>query len=212
MKGLGMAGVSLAVMLTVAGATVAHPSAANAVRLKVSDGAATCFSTPVDAQGPIAATDSDSPCGLIIGGAALGAVPGGNPTTTTVTLTNVGSVKTSGGTLATGNCGVAAANATSGYRGDGKTSLCTEVDVEVELTTGVRPGRCLFPKNTVGPCTSTPPPSGVLARFADGAYALPPLSPGSSASVTIRMTLNRTTPNTDQGLEATVPVTWSIHE
>ena len=213
-RGLSTAAVATAALATTAvvtlggfSGTVTNPTNAfssGTLQLKEGVGAVTCYSTGTGAGGSVTSSNTNSTCsGDDLGGKLL-QVPGGAPQATTITLTNVGNTAASTSNLLAGLCSQAASADDAGYVGS-DASFCGKVDVTINnnLT-----NKCVFPSAGVA-CTA-PTITNTLATLASQNIALSGLAAGASATYTITVGLDSSATNADQGLTATVPLTWSI--
>lgn len=147
-------------------------------------GTVTCSSTDPGGSGPNQAT-----CSTINKfGGDLALVPGAT-TSTAVTIQNTGSVAATTFTLTPGTC-VQSANGTAP---GSATDLCAKLNIVV----------------TSGAATVY---SGTLAALAtQGAVALPgPVAAGAVVPFTFQVTLDPSADSTYQGLQASLPLTWTF--
>ena len=156
-------------------------------------------------------TNDNSTCPISLF-ASTDLAPGSVPAAATVTLTNPGSLNASSLTLTPGAC-VAGDNTLPGglvntYFGTDTSGFCGKVDVAVENDTGSTPN-CVFPSVTTSACPA-PSSSGTLANLASA--TLPGLGSHASAIYKITVELDPTATNADQGLQATVPLTWTLNQ
>jgi hypothetical protein len=220
-KGLAVAlgavallGLTAATTLGGFSATVANTTdqfSSGTVQLTEGVGSTTCFSTGTGSGGSVTAADAATCSSIDDLGAAMDQVPGGTPVSTTVTVTNVGNVDTTTASLAASACGAAPASDDGGYVGADSAGFCGKVDVTIADTTSGATDQCVYPTQ-VGSC---PPPSSAdtLASLASQTFSTPALSAlvaGGSATYVITVQLDLGATNADQGLTATIPLTWSI--
>jgi hypothetical protein len=88
------------------------------------------------------------------------------------------------------------------------------VDVTIANTTYGAADKCVFPIVTPAAC-SAPSSSGTLASLASATLTNPGLSTlaaGASTTYVVTVQLEATATNADQGLTATVPLTWVISQ
>ena len=184
---------------------------------EVVNGGTPCLSSPNTANG--ITTNINSACtSNDLGGVA---VPGAEPTTpatittTTVVLTNNGSLLASSMALTpgaicavTGNPVGTGANALS--TGSDTAGFCGKVDVQIEQDTGGIPS-CLYGGPTGVACPGTMSNTFTLATLAtNGAVTLAAnVASQASETILINVALDPTATNADQGLTATLPLTWS---
>ena len=130
----------------------------------------------------------------------------------TLTFTNQGSVDAAGGlTLTSGTCtatgaphGSSALNPLS--TGSDTAGFCGHVWVTVFNSTT---GNCMVPAGT-GACPA-PSAANTLASLASGAVTIAPtLASGDSVAITIATQLGTTATNADQGLAASLPMTYTL--
>jgi hypothetical protein len=138
----------------------------------------------------------------------------GTTSTSTVTLTNQGSVAASTGlSLTTGACtGVAAPYASSALdplaSGSDTSGFCGNVWVTVYSTTA---SKCLFPAGA-GACPALSS-SNTLATLASSTTTLASsLAAGASVGLTISTELGTGATNADQGLSASMPMTYTLNQ
>ncbi len=219
-KGLAAAVVAVVALGATAGmtlggfsATVDNPTntfSSGTIQLEEGVASTSCFSTGTGSGGTVSAANTGSCTGDDLG-AALDQVPAGTPVATTVTLTNVGNVGTTAAELATGACTAAAASDDGGYVGQDTAGFCGEVDVTVANTTSGATDKCVFPTQTATcPGVSN---ADTLASMASTNFTTTPMSPlaaSDSATYVFTVELDPGATNADQGLTATIPLTWSI--
>jgi hypothetical protein len=220
-KGLAVAlgavallGLTAATTLGGFSATVANTTnqfSSGTVQLKEGVGSTTCFSTGTGSGGIVTAANAGACSSIDDLGAAEDQVPGGPPVSTTVTVTNVGNVSTTTASLVASACSAAAAADDGGYVGADSAGFCGKVDVTLANTTSGATDRCVYPTQ-VATCPA-PSSAGTLANLASQTFTTPALSalaPGGSATYVITVQLDGGATNADQGLTATIPLTWSI--
>jgi hypothetical protein len=220
-KGLAVALVAVALLGITAGttlgafsATVANPTnqlSSGTIQLKEGVGSTTCFSTGTGSGGSVGPANAATCSGIDDLGAAVDQVPGGTPVSTTVTVTNVGNDATTTAALVAGTCSAEAAADDGGYVGADTTGFCGEIDVTIADTTSGASDACAFPTQT-GSCPA-PSSADTLASLSSQTLTTPALAPlgaGASATYVITVQLDAGATNSDQGLSATIPLTWSI--
>jgi hypothetical protein len=144
-------------------------------------------------------------------GAPVDQVPGGTPVSTTITLTNVGNVGSSAASLAAATCSAAAAADDGGYVGADTAGFCGKVDVTIANSTAGATDKCVYP--TQAATCPSPSSSYTLAGLASQTFNTVPMSAlaaGASATYVITVQLDAGATNADQGLTATIALTWSI--
>jgi hypothetical protein len=220
-KGLAVAlgavallGITAATTMGGFSATLANTSnhfSSGTIQLEEGVGSTTCFSTGSGSGGSVDAAN-DATCSSIDDlGAAVDQVPGGTPVSTTVMVTNVGNDGTTTGSLVASTCSAAAASDDGGYVGADTAGFCGKVDVTIANTTSGATDQCAFP-TLVGSCPA-PSSAATLASLASQTLSTPAMSAlaaGGSATYVITVQLDATATNADQGLSATIPLTWSI--
>ena len=219
-KGLAAAIVAVVALGATAGmtlggfsATINNPTntfSSGTIQLKEGVASTNCFSTGTGSGGTVNAANTGTCVGDDLG-AALDQVPAGTPVSTTVTLTNVGNVGTTAAELSTGACTAAAAADDNGYVGQDTAGFCGEVDVTVANTTVGATDACVYPTQV----SACPLPSNTttLASMASSDFTTTPMSAlaaGASATYVFTVELDPGATNADQGLTATIPLTWSI--
>jgi hypothetical protein len=217
-KGLAAAIVAVVALGATAGvtlggfsATIENPTntfSSGTIQLEEGVNATTCFSTGTGSGGTVSADNTNSACSGDDLGGFTDQMPGVS-NSTTVTLTNVGNDPTTVSELAAGACTTAAAADDDSYVGADTSGFCGETDVTIADTTSGAANQCIYPASTSA-CGS-PSSSGTLAGLASNDYTtLSPLAAGASATYVITVELDPGATNADQGLTATIPLTWSI--
>jgi len=181
------------------------------MQLQETSGAINCYSTGSGSGGGTVGTNSAT-CATInklVG--TLDQVPAGSPLTTTITMKNNGTIGATLESLVFGSCTAAAASDANAYVGSDTSGFCGKVDFSVGTTT-----KCLYPANNTTPCPGTPLNTGTLA----GAATLGTINQGSTAPMTIlaagasqaytfTVMLDSSATNADQGLAASMQMTWN---
>lgn len=179
------------------------------------NGGTPCLSSP-DVAGGIT-TNVNSSCTADDYGTAGN--PGYAPSTVvsnTVVLTNTGTLTAPSMTLTpsttctvTGNPPGTGPNALS--TGSDTTGFCGKVDVQIQLGTGAT-ASCLYGGTAGSPCPTTLSNTYTLATLAaNGPITLGTnIAPNSPITVVINLELDPSATNADQGLTATLPITWSM--
>jgi hypothetical protein len=184
------------------------------VHLKEGVGATTCFSTGTGTGGAVTASNTGTCSSIDDLGDKLDQVSGGTAAVTTITITNVGNVATSPESLVTGACSAAAASDNGGYTGSDTTSFCGKVDVTIGNATTGAVDKCVFPAVTTAACAA-PSSGGTLATLASQTLSSPVLSnltAGATSTYVITVQLDPSATNADQGLTATLLLTWGLHQ
>jgi hypothetical protein len=219
-KGLAAALVAVAALGATAGitlggfsATIENPTntfSSGTVQLEEGVASTTCYSTGTGSGGSVTSANTDTNCVGDDLGAALDQVPAGTPVATTVTLTNVGNVNTTASELAAGACSAAAASDDSGYIGADTAGFCGMVDVTVANTTVGAADKCVYPTQAAACPGLTNTYNLSTMSSVNFTTPMSALAHGASATYVITVQLDTTATNADQGLTATIPLTWSI--
>ena len=174
----------------------------------------TCYSTGSGAGGTVTATNTNSGCAINALVGTLDQVPGGAALTTNLTFTNVGNHAASIAQLTTGACTAAAASDSNGYVGADLTgtppAYCGKVDISVNNNTL---SKCVYPSGASA-CGALLNANN-LGTIANTVFTtnMSTLAAGASATYTVTVQLdNAVATNADQGLTATVPMTWTISQ
>lgn len=138
-------------------------------------------------------------------GASTSAVPG-TPISTTVTITDSGSVAANSFTLTAGSC----TQSTNGAFNGTDASFCGKVDVTIQETGKTA---CVYPASATAVCPATPTSAGTLAALSGTSPTLTPVTVAAGAARTFVITVmldGTTATNADQGLLASQPLTWAF--
>jgi hypothetical protein len=184
------------------------------VQLNEGVGATTCFSTGTGTGGSVTASNTGTCSTINDLGDKLDQVAGGTAAITTITMTNVGNVATSLTSLVAGACSAAAASDNGGYTGSDTTSFCDKVDVTIGNTTTGAVDKCVFPTVTTAACAA-PSSGGTLATLASQTLSSPGMSSlaaGTTSTYVVTVQLDSSATNADQGLTASLPLTWGISQ
>ena len=207
-------GLTAATTLGGFSATVANTDnrfSSGTIQLEEGIGSTTCFSTGSGGGGSVTTANAASCSSIDDLGAGTDQVPGGTPVSTTVTVTNVGNDDTTTASLVASSCSAAAASDDGGYVGADTVGFCGRVDVTIANITSGAAEKCVYPTQ-VGSCPA-PSNADTLASLASQTLATPAMSAlaaGVSATYVITVQLDAGATNADQGLTATIPLTWSI--
>jgi len=182
----------------------ANTFSSGTMQLKESNGSISCYSTGSGSGGTVGAANSAN-CAInkLVG--SLDQVPSGTPLSATVTLTNVGSINSSLGT-----CSAVAASDDNGYVGSDTSGFCGKIDFTIGIT-----GKCIYPANATAACPATPTNAGTLGAVAGTTFtntSTPPLTlltAGTSQAYTFTAMLDPSATNADQGLAASMTMTWN---
>ncbi|NNN13714.1 MAG: hypothetical protein HKL81_08220 [Acidimicrobiaceae bacterium] len=164
----------------------------------------TCMSTgnPITSN---AATCSGT--GTDMFGASLNDSPGGTPITTSITVKNDGTIAAGTFVLTPGACSAAQNSATFPYYGSDSSGFCSKVDITIENDTVSGSPTCVLPAQS-GACPALSAAAN-LGNFTS-AIDLPSLGASGSQVYDFKLALDPSANNSDQGLVATMPLTWSI--
>ncbi len=170
-----------------------------------------CLSSPNTASG--ITTNSNLTCTGNDFGAGTTNAPGNSVMSTTVTLTNQGSINASTGlTLSGGTCTVAgapyASSATNPLSTGSDASFCGKVDVTIYNGT-----KCVFPSQA-GACPAPTASALTMTTLATTSVTLTSsLASGASVPLTFTTELDPTaTTNADQGLVANELLTYTLNQ
>jgi len=187
----------------------ANAFSSGTMQLKESNGSINCYSTGSGSGGTVGAANSAN-CAInkLVG--TLDQVPAGTPLSTTITMTNVGTINSTLESLVMGTCSAAAASDANGYVGSDTSGFCGKVDFSIGYT-----GKCVYPANAAAACPATPTNSGTLGSVASTTFTnsstpgLTLLTAGSSQAYTFTVMLDTSATNADQGLAASMTITWN---
>ncbi len=197
-------------------ATVANPTnsfSSGTIQLEEGVGSTTCFSTGSGSGGSVTASNASTCSSIDDLGGSIDQVPDGPPVATTVTVTNAGNDGTTVASLVPSACTAGAASDDGGYVGADTSGFCGKVDVTIANTTSGATDQCVYPTQ-VAQCPA-PSSADTLAGLASQSFTTDPMSPlaaGASATYVITVQLDGSATNADQGLTATIPLTWSISQ
>ena len=172
----------------------------------------TCLST----ANPTAIVTNSNNCTTINLFGATNAEPGGTATTTSDTFTNVGTLGGSTFTVVVpsgSSCTVSHNTGTTSlpnsYFGSDTSGYCGKVDITIEDTTT---STCVYPAGAAGAGCPALSNTYTLATLAGATtpVSLGSLPAGGTASFTITTQLDSSATNADQGLAASVPLTWEL--
>lgn len=180
------------------------------IQLSLGDGTTTCYSTGSGGGGTVQSANTNTTCGATVF-SNLDMVPGGSSSSSTITLKNVGNHAASTANLTIGTCSAAAASDDNKYVGADTTGFCGKVDVTIFNNTT---GNCVYPAGT-GACQALSSSYTLSSLASIGSISNPTMSAlaaNATASYTIVTELDSGADNSDQGLAATIPFTWSISQ
>ncbi len=179
------------------------------MQLEESQGSTNCFSTGSGSGGTVGTNSATCAINKLVG--TLSQIPAGTPLTTTITMTNTGNVTASLESLVFSACTAAAASNAGGYVGSDTAGFCGKVDFSVGIT-----AKCLYPVNAAAACPATPTSSGTLAGAASlgsltnsSTVPMTLLAPGATQAYTFTAMLDSSATNADQGLAASMTMTWN---
>lgn len=177
--------------------------------LSKTNAAGTCLSSS-NAAGSITTNINASCAGNDLNSATAQTI--GTVVTSNLTLTNQGSVSSAGGlALTTGACTATAAPWASSPQaplasGSDTAGFCANVWITVFNSTT---GTCVFPV-TAGACPA-PAATSTLAGLSSSSTTLATsLAPGASVALTVSTELGTGATNADQGLVASMPMTYTL--
>jgi hypothetical protein len=179
------------------------------LQLEEASGGTTCYSTGTGGTGgTVTVGNSNTTCTINALTGTLSQVPGGTALSTTITLTNVGNINASGSTLTVSPCTIAAASNNGGYMGgDTAAGFCGHVDVTLGTS-----GTCIIPTSATA-CVAPTSANTLQSIATTGTFNLGALAKNTSATYTLTAQLDSSNAtNADQGLTATVPLTWTINQ
>ena len=219
---IGVAALGLTATTTLAGfsASITNPTntfSSGTLLLSEQQGVNTCLSSPNTTGGITTNVNSNCTVDNFSGSATPGAEPGGTPISSTITLTNTGTLTSVGGlSVLAGSCAVtgnppgSGANAAS--TGSDTTGFCGKVDVQIEDDTVPGSPSCLYGGTIGSACPATMSNTYTLASLATaGSQVLKAnFAPNTPETIKIIVGLDTSATNADQGLTATVPLTWSL--
>ncbi len=170
----------------------------------------TCISTGSNttASNSVSTADANTTCTAInLFGGQVAADPGVAVSSATVTVKNIGTINAATLTLSSSGCTQADNTAGSNTYFGTDTAFCSKVDYEIYDSTS---GNCLVPAAT-GACPTTLSNSYNLSQFTTP-VSLGALSAGGSETLVFYMQLDSAATNADQGLIATMPLTWTLSQ
>jgi hypothetical protein len=191
----------------------ANTFSSGTMQLKESNGSVTCYSTGSGAGGSVSSANSAN-CSInkLVG--TLDQVPGGTPLSTTITMSNNGTINAALDSLVFATCSQSTASDANGYVGS-DASFCGKVDIEISVGSTTVGTHCLVPAST-SPCAAAPTNAATLASVsgttitqATTPQGLTALTAGSSQAYTFTVALDTTASNIDQGLTASQTMTWN---
>jgi len=192
----------------------ANTFSSGTMQLEEGNGAVTCYSTGSGSGGTVTASNSAN-CSInkLVG--TLNQVAGGTPLSTTITMTNNGTIAASLDSLVFATCSAAAASNANGYVGSDTSGFCGKVDIEISLGSTTAGSHCLVPAST-SPCAALPTSSATLASVsgttinqATAPEGLTALAAGANQPYTFTVMLDSSATNIDQGLTASQTMTWN---
>jgi len=220
---VGALGLTAAVTLAGFTATVTSPvnsySSGTLLLSAQTNADTSCLSSGNTAGGITTNLNSTCLSNNLGGATSPGAAPGGTPTSNTVVLTNTGSLTavaglslTVGGCTVSGNPVGSGANAAS--TGSDTAGFCGKVDVQIEDDTVAGTPSCLYGGTVGSACPATMSNTYNLSSLATaGSLGLKTnFAPGlpNARHLKILVGLDTSAGNPDQGLTATLPMTWNL--
>ncbi len=140
-------------------------------------------------------------------GGSLNDIPGGAPISTSIKVRNDGTIAAGSFVLTPGACSAAQNSATFPYYGSDSSGFCSKVDITIENDTVSGSPTCVLPAQT-GACPALSSTDN-LGNF-NSAVVLSQLAAGASQIYDFKLALDSSANNSDQGLVATMPLTWTI--
>ena len=201
---IGSAAVALSTVGALSGFSASITNSQNTVAsgslvMQETSGAITCLSNATSV------TNNTATCTTINKfGGSVTMTPGSTPSATTVVITNKGTVTPSSFQLTPAGC-TPSNNGT--YNGSDSAGFCGKIDLTIQQTGATS---CVFPASSTAVCPATPTSAGTLTSLGTTALTLPNLAGGASATYVFTVMLDSTATNADQGLLASVPLTWSF--
>ena len=192
----------------------ANTFSSGTMQLEESNGGTTCYSTGSGSGGTVSAANSAN-CSInkLVG--TLNQVPGGTALSTTITMTNNGTIAATLDSLVFATCSAAAASNAAGYVGSDTSGFCGKVDIEVSVGSTTVGTHCLIPAST-SPCAAAPTSAATLATVsgttinqATTPQGLTALAAGASQAYTFTVLLDSSATNIVQGLAASQTMTWN---
>jgi hypothetical protein len=183
---------------------------AGTMQLQETSGAINCYSTGSGGGGTVGTNSATcATINKLVG--TLDQVPAGSPLTTTITMKNNGTIAATLESLGFGSCTAAAASDANSYVGSDTSGFCGKVDFSVGIS-----GKCLYPANAAASCPATPTSSGTLSGAATlgsitqaSTPGMTVLAAGATQAYTFTVMLDSSATNADQGLAASMQMTWN---
>ncbi|HTW21669.1 MAG TPA: hypothetical protein VME70_15850 [Mycobacteriales bacterium] len=178
------------------------------VVLKEAAGATSCYST---GTGTTVTASNTANCTTIDDfGGAVNQGPGSAVNSQVLNLTNVGTINGATFTVNPSACAATAATNTSPYSGSDTSGFCGKVDITIENDTTGTPS-CVYPAGA-GACPALSNTYNLSTFGSAGALSLGALAAGSSDKFTVKTQIDSGATNADQGLTASVPMTWTLNQ
>ena len=173
--------------------------------LTESQGATSCIST---ANPGSMTTNANTCAGINLFGNPVqtNGESGGTPSTSTVTVKNVGTLNGTTLTLTPAGCSATANTKTTPYAGSDTTGFCSKVDITIFDGTN-----CVYPVKT-GACPALSNTNTLQTLALGGPLTLSALNAGASASYTFTVQLDPSVTNADQGPTATENLAWTLNQ
>ncbi len=183
---------------------------AGTMQLQETSGAINCYSTGTGGGGTVGTNSATcATINKLVG--TLDQVPAGSPLTTTITMKNNGTIAATLESLGFGSCTAAAASDANLYVGSDTSGFCGKVDFSVGIS-----GKCLYPANAAASCPATPTSSDTLSGAATlgsitqaSTPGMTVLAAGATQAYTFTVMLDSSATNADQGLAASMQMTWN---
>ncbi len=172
-------------------------------------GSTPCYSTG-SVNTPFTNSNDNTSCTTVdTFGAASGQLPGVAAPAQTLTFTNKGTSPASSFTMATGTC--SAAGSGSYYGNDTSTGFCGKLDITISNSGDTV---CYYPSQASAcPAFSNTYTVSTLHTYNSGSVTIGSgLAAGASTVLVVNTELDSSATNSDMGLSATVPFTWTLNQ
>jgi hypothetical protein len=210
---LGTAVFSVTAGLSLGGfsAGITNPTnsySSGTVVLKEAAGATSCYST---GAGTTVTASNTANCTTIDDfGGAVNQGPGSAATTQVLNLTNVGTINGATFAVNPSACAASAASNTTPYAGGDTAGFCGKVDVTIQNDTTGTPS-CVYPAGA-GACPALSSTNTLATLGASPSLSLGALAAGATDKFTVKTQIDSGATNSDQGLTASLPMTWALNQ
>jgi hypothetical protein len=205
--------VSLTAALGGFNAAITNPTntfSSGTIFLKEVANATTCYST---ASGTVISSNANSGCATNLFADPGNNAPGSTAVSSSVVLSNIGTIAASSFTMTISACTAAANSATSPYSGSDTAGYCGKVDVTVAQGTGATATCLIGTLAGTGGCQAPTSANTLATLVSHGAFSLGAMAAlTGSTTLTITEQLDTSATNSDQGLTATVPVAFLLSQ